>query len=62
MGAAMAMQDADVAPTARQVAACTKASKQLDELLKKWTTMKTTGLAALNVKRTAAGQTAVTVP
>jgi len=62
MGAANAMQGADVAPTATQVAACDRAGKQLAEVMKKWTAMKTTGLAALNAKRKAAGQAAITLP
>ncbi|MHB8838283.1 MAG: WD40/YVTN/BNR-like repeat-containing protein [Gemmatimonadaceae bacterium] len=61
-GAAMAMQGAEVAPTARQVAACASASTQLDEVMRRWTALKTTRLAALNAKRQAAGQATVTVP
>jgi hypothetical protein len=55
MSAAMAMQGADVAPTASQAAACDRAGKQLAEVMKKWAAMKTTRLAALNAKRKAAG-------
>ncbi len=62
MGAAMAMQGADVAPTANQVAACDRARKQSAEVMKQWTALKTTGLAELNAKRKAAGQPAVTIP
>ncbi|HEY5492895.1 MAG TPA: hypothetical protein VIK25_17015 [Gemmatimonadaceae bacterium] len=62
MGAAMAIQGAEAAPTASQVAACDRASKQLAEVMKKWTALKTTGLAALNAKRKAAGQPVVTLP
>jgi photosystem II stability/assembly factor-like uncharacterized protein len=59
MAAAMAMQGADVTPTANQVAACTRARVQLREVLPKWTALTSTGLAALNVKRKAAGQSLV---
>lgn len=62
LGAANAMQGADVAPTARQVAACRQAANQLDALSKKWLAMKTTGLASLNAKRKAAGESTITPP
>ena len=54
--AAMAMQGADVAPTAIQVAACTAARTQSAQVLPQWTRLKTTALAAFNAKRRAAGQ------
>ncbi len=59
--AAMAMQAADVTPTATQVEACTKAKAEMTAILAQWTTMKTTGLAAVNAKRKAAGQPAIVV-
>jgi len=62
MGAAMAMQGADVAPTASQVAACERARKQSAEVMGKWNALKTKGLAELNAKRKAAGQPLVTLP
>jgi hypothetical protein len=62
MGAANAMQGAEVAPTNNQVAACDRASKALAEVMKKWTAMKTSGLAAVNAKRKAAGKAAITLP
>jgi hypothetical protein len=62
MSAAMAMQGAEVAPTARQVAACTAANAQLADVMKRWSALKTTGLAGLNAKLKAAGQAAVVVP
>lgn len=62
MGAANAMQGAEVAPTTNQVAACDRASRQLSDVMKKWATLKTTGLAALNAKRKAAGQATITLP
>ncbi len=62
MAAAMAMQGADVAPTAGQVAACDRAKAQSFEVMAKWTALKTTGLAALNAKRKAAGQLLLELP
>ncbi len=60
--AAMAMQSADVAPTANQVAACTKARAAGNEALGKWRVISTTGLASLNAKLKASGQQAVKLP
>jgi photosystem II stability/assembly factor-like uncharacterized protein len=62
MAAAMAMQGADVAPTAGQVAACGRARAQSAEVMAKWTALKTTGLAAFNAKRKAAGQAPLSLP
>ncbi len=62
MAAAMAMQGADVAPTTAQVAACSKASAQAAEVLPKWNALKTKGLADLNAKRKATGQSEITIP
>jgi photosystem II stability/assembly factor-like uncharacterized protein len=61
LAAAMAMQSADVTPTAAQIAACRRAHSQLLEVLARWTAIKTTGLATLNAKRKAAGQSPVTI-
>ena len=61
MGAAMAMQGADVAPTAAQLAAADRARAGA-EVMAKWTALKTAGLAALNAKRKAAGQPALALP
>jgi photosystem II stability/assembly factor-like uncharacterized protein len=56
MAAAMAMQTAEAAPTARDVAACRDARRQATTVMARWTTLKTADLAALNAKRKAAGQ------
>jgi hypothetical protein len=56
LSAAMAMQSAERAPSATQVANCTKASAQLTDVMKRWTALKTLGLTTLNAKRKAAGQ------
>ncbi len=59
MAAAMAMQGADVAPTAREIAACDKARGDYQTALARWTALETKGLAAFNAKRKAAGQAEV---
>ena len=55
LGAAMAMQGADVAPTAAEVAGCERARKQSAEVMARWARLRTTGLAAFNRTRGAAG-------
>jgi hypothetical protein len=62
MGAAMAMQDADVAPTAGELAAAERAKAQSAEVMAKWTALKTTGLGTLNARRKAAGQAPLALP
>ena len=62
MAAAMAMQTADVAPTAAQLRACTTAREQGTAAMAAWTMLKTGGLAALNASRKAAGQPPITIP
>jgi hypothetical protein len=62
MSAAMAMQGADVAPTAGQIAGVTRARAEGADVMRRWNTLKTSGLAALNAKRKAAGQPAITIP
>ena len=61
IAAAMALQAADVAPTGREVAAIADARRQAAEVMARWTKLKTTGLAALNVNRKAAGQPAIVI-
>ena len=41
MNAAMAMQEADVAPTQRQIEACDEARAQFKELMPRWNSVKT---------------------
>jgi len=62
MSAAMSMQGADVAPTAGQVAGVTRARAEGADVMRRWNSLKTSGLAALNAKRKAAGQPAITLP
>jgi hypothetical protein len=62
MSAAMAMQAADTAPTAREAAACAEARRQSAAVLAKWTKVSTVDLAALNAARKSAGQPAIAIP
>ncbi|HKE90879.1 MAG TPA: hypothetical protein VKB45_11100, partial [Gemmatimonadales bacterium] len=62
LGAAMAMQNADVTPTAGQVAACDSARVQFRSVMARWLRLRTTGLGGLNAKRKAAGLTPVQLP
>jgi len=62
MAAAMAMQAAEEAPTARELTACSNARKDLATVMARWTKLKTVDLVALNAQRKAAGQPAVTLP
>jgi hypothetical protein len=55
MAAAMTMQAADVAPTARDITACVNARRDSASVMARWSKVKT-DLAALNAKRKAAGQ------
>ena len=61
LAAANAMQGSEMPPTAPQLAACTKARTDFTTVMAKWTALKTTGLAALNAKRKAAGLPLVTM-
>jgi hypothetical protein len=58
IAAAMAMQGADVAPTASQVEACNRARATSAEVLRRWTALKAE-VTAVNTKRKAAGQPAI---
>jgi photosystem II stability/assembly factor-like uncharacterized protein len=60
--AAMGIQGADVAPTANQVAACTKARATAAAVMAKWRALSTTGLTALNAKLKSSGQPALKLP
>jgi photosystem II stability/assembly factor-like uncharacterized protein len=62
MGAAMAMQGADVAPTATEIAACAHAGTESRDVMARWTKLSTSALAAFNAKRRAAGQSTVSLP
>jgi photosystem II stability/assembly factor-like uncharacterized protein len=59
IGAASALGTADVAPTASRLDAVAKAKADAAAVMKKWTALSTTGLAALNTKRKSAGQPTV---
>jgi len=60
--AAMAMQAAEIAPTAREVAACATARTNAATVMARWTKLTTVDLVALNAKRKAAGQPAIVMP
>ena len=62
LSAAMAMQAAEIAPTAREVAACTTARTNAAAVMAKWTKLTTVDLVALNAKRKGAGQPSVVMP
>ncbi len=62
MSAAMAMQAADAAPTAAEIAGCASARSELRTVMARWTTLRTRGLAAFNAKRMAAGLPTVALP
>jgi photosystem II stability/assembly factor-like uncharacterized protein len=62
LAAAMAMQGADVAPTAREVAACADARRQAAPVMARWTKLTAVDLPALNAKRKAAGLPAIVWP
>ena len=62
LGAAMAMQAAEAAPTSREVAACASARADAAKVTARWTKLTTVDLAALNAKRKAAGQPAIVMP
>ncbi len=57
LASAMAMQAAEAAPTAREVAACTTARTDSATVMARWTKLTTVDLAALNAK-TEGGRTA----
>jgi photosystem II stability/assembly factor-like uncharacterized protein len=62
IAAAMAMQNAEVTPTASQVDAVARARAQGVEVMRRWAALKGAGLTALNAKRKAAGQPLVLLP
>ena len=62
MAAAMAMQSADVAPTAAQTDAVQRARTSGAAVMARWNRLSTTGLAALNAKLKANGQQTLSIP
>lgn len=62
LNAAMALQRAEVAPTANQVAACDRARIQFRDVMAKWNSLRTSGLAALNAQRKTQGKEPVPFP
>jgi photosystem II stability/assembly factor-like uncharacterized protein len=62
VSAEVAMQGADVTPTEKESNACAHARDELRPLIARWTVLKTTRLMAINAKRKAAGEPAITLP
>ncbi len=62
LAAAMAMQGAEVTPTAAQVAGCERARAQASPLMARWTRLRTAGVTAFNAARRAAGLAPVAAP
>ncbi len=62
LAAAMGLQNAEMAPTAVQIAACAAARKQAAGVLPQWNSLRNAGLAAFNAKRKAAGQPTISLP
>ncbi len=60
--AAMSMQDADVAPTAAELADCARARAAGAAVLARWNALSTTGLAQLNAARARGGLPAIALP
>ncbi|HET7042303.1 MAG TPA: hypothetical protein VFI13_09795 [Gemmatimonadales bacterium] len=62
LGAAMAMQDADVTPSAAEEAACARARAAAAPVMRKWEALAGAGLRQLNARRRAAGDPAIDLP
>jgi hypothetical protein len=62
IAAAMSMQAAEAAPTARELAAAADARKQSAAVMARWTKLTTVDLPAMNAKRKAAGQPPIPWP
>ncbi|MEA3246333.1 MAG: glycoside hydrolase, partial [Gemmatimonadota bacterium] len=62
IAAAMQMAEAEAAPTANNVAACTRAREASRSAMARWTQLSTAGLTQLNARRKAAGLAPVTLP
>jgi photosystem II stability/assembly factor-like uncharacterized protein len=62
LGAAMAMQEADLAPTAEQLSACVRARAERAEVARRWAALVSVRLPQLNARRKAAGLPPVALP
>jgi len=62
LAAAMSMQEAEVGPTAREIAACDEARTRSADVMGRWQQLSTTGLSQLNAKRTTAGLAPIRLP
>jgi hypothetical protein len=61
LAAAMAMQGAEMAPTARELAAVAEARRQSAAVMDRWKKLTRVDLAAINAKRKAAGQPVIII-
>ncbi len=62
LGASLALQSADTAPTATQIAACAQARTQAKEVMARWEIVQSKDLSAFNAALVAKGQAALTLP
>jgi photosystem II stability/assembly factor-like uncharacterized protein len=62
LSASLALQSAEMAPTEAQIAACTRARKEVQDAMARWNTLKSSGLASFNATLKTRGQPAVTLP
>ncbi|HET7024401.1 MAG TPA: hypothetical protein VFI39_04280 [Gemmatimonadales bacterium] len=62
LGAAMAMQAADVTPSAEEVAACARARADAAPVMRKWNALVGEGLRTLNARRKGAGLPEISLP
>ena len=62
LGASLALQSAEIAPTEAQIAACARARDEARAVMAHWNTLKTTGLSSLNATLKSKGQSAIMLP
>jgi hypothetical protein len=58
----MALQSADTAPTAAQIAACARARAEAQDVMARWEAVQSKELPALNARLVAKGQPALVLP
>ena len=62
LAASLALQSADTAPTAAQIAACAQARTQAKEVISRWEMLRSKDLSTFNTILVAKGQAALTLP
>ncbi|MEO7216907.1 MAG: hypothetical protein ABI026_01820, partial [Gemmatimonadaceae bacterium] len=62
LSASLAMQAAEIAPTAAQIAACARARVEVQAAMARWDALKTAGLSSFNATLKTKGQPALTLP